>query len=347
VTNISAAATITLGLSDEHGGADITIQYVPTATISGRITNPSSPLPQPITLALVPTGAPAELLAGAGLRGASGHLLPDGGYEFIGVAPGSYTVKANSGQGVGRGLATPSTEPARWASADIAVNGQDLDVPLTLQRGVNISGRVVFEGAQPAPEELQALMFRLVPPGSGGMIQSNPGGRVGADGRFAFTDITPDAYSFVTQWTSPTASGKWSIKSSVANGGDAFDGPLMVNANVALDWTVTYTDKPPILTGSLSDTSGRAATNYYILAFPTDRKYWTPGSRRIRMMRPATDGAFTAKGLPPGEYFVAALTDLESGEWNDPAFLEQLVNSAATVMLREGETTRQDLQIAR
>ena len=49
--------------------------------------------------------------------------------------------------------------------------------------------------------------------------------------------------------------------------------------------------------------------------------------------------------MPPGEYFVAALTDLESGEWNDAAFLEQLVKTSATVNLKEGETTRQDLQI--
>jgi len=40
---------------------------------------------------------------------------------------------------------------------------------------------------------------------------------------------------------------------------------------------------------------------------------------------PATDGALSVKGLPPGEYFLAALADLETGEWNDPALLDQLV----------------------
>ena len=53
-----------------------------------------------------------------------------------------------------------------------SVNGQDLDVQLVLQRGVTINGSVVFEGAPPAPADLQTLVFRLVPPGSGGMIMN-------------------------------------------------------------------------------------------------------------------------------------------------------------------------------
>jgi hypothetical protein len=63
------------------------------------------------------------------------------------------------------------------------------------------------------------------------------------------------------------------------------------------------------------------------------------------MTRPATDGTFGVKALPPGEYFVVALTDLESGEWNDPTLLEQLVPSSARVTLRDGETTTQDFRI--
>lgn len=225
------------------------------------------------------------------------------------------------------------------------MSGHDLDVPLTLQPGVNINGRVVFEGSQPTPAELQALSFRLMPPGSGGMLLSSDGGRVDAEGRFGFTGITPDAYQFVTQWTSPGASGKWMIKSSTANGRESFEAPLRVNPNEPLEWTVTYTDKPATLSGVFQDRGGRAATDYYILVFSSDRKYWTPGSRRVRMTRPATDGAFSAKGLPAGEYFLAALTDLETGEWNDPTLLEQLVRSSVKVTLRDGETTTQDLRI--
>jgi uncharacterized protein (DUF2141 family) len=350
VTDIGAANTIALGLSEERNGADITIRFVTTATITGTITDPSGVLPQRLQVALVPAGAQTELLAGAGLRGSSTTPRPDGTYTFTGVAPGTYTVKASTfPAGGGRALTTPTGEPAKWAAADVAVNGRDIDVPLSLQRGVTINGRVVFEGsgAKPSAADLQTLMFRLVPPASGGQLLSTTGGRVDADGRFTFADIVPDVYQFITQWPSPTAGSTWTIKASVANGRDAFDAPLVVSANASLDWTVTYTDTPAVLSGVLVDRTGRAATDYYILVFPTDRRYWSAGAgfRRIRTARPATDGAFTAKGLPPGEYFVSALTDLESGEWNDPSFLEQLLSSSVKVTLREGETTRQDLRI--
>ena len=225
------------------------------------------------------------------------------------------------------------------------VSGQDLDIPLTLQPGVAINGRVVFEGSQATAAELQTLSFALVPPGSGGAAQTGGGGRVDAGGRFTFAGVTPDTYQFVTTWNAPGARDKWTIKASTANGREAFEAPLRVNSNETLDWTVTFTDKPTRLTGVLKDPGGRPATDYYILVFSSDRRYWTPGSRRVRMTRPATDGSYSVKGLPPGAYFLAAPTDLETGEWNDPMLLEQLAGSSAKVILRDGEMTTQDFRI--
>jgi hypothetical protein len=135
------------------------------------------------------------------------------------------------------------------------------------------------------------------------------------------------------------------MKSSTANGREAFEAPLRVNPSETIEWTVTYTDTPTTLTGALTDPGGRAATDYYILVFSSDRAHWTPGSRRVRMTRPATDGSYSVKGLPPGEYYLAAPADLETGEWNDPVLLEQLVQSSAKVTLRDGETTTRAFRI--
>lgn len=342
VTDIGAAPAIALGLSEERTGVDVAVQLVPSATISGRITSPMGPLPM-LTISVVPAGANAELLAGAGVRGLSTQPRADGSYVIAGVPPGAYTVKAIFGRGRG---AQPDLA-AVWAAADVNVTGLDLDVPLTLQPGIPITGRVVFDGAtRPTPAELQTLSFRLMPPGSGGGLLYAPGaGRVDADGRFSFAGVPPDTYQFAMIWESPGAGDKWIVKASVANGRDAFEAPLRVLPNSPVDWTITFTDTPTSLTGVLQDRGGRAATDYYVLVFSGDRQYWTPGSRRVRMTRPGTDGAFTTKGLPAGEYLVAALTDLEPGEWNDPALLEQLVASAVRVTLRDGQVTTQNFRI--
>jgi uncharacterized protein (DUF2141 family) len=341
VTDIGSAPAIALGLSEERTGIDVVVQLVPSATISGRVISPGGPMPS-ISIAVIPAGASAGLLAGAGVRPLSTQPRADGTYVIAGVPPGAYTVKTIFGRGRG---AQPDVATV-WAAADVTVTGLDLDVPLTLQPGIPIAGRVVFEGAQPTPAELQTLSFSLMPPGSGGaMLYSPGGGRVDAEGRFAFAGVPPDTYQFVMTWNTPGAGGKWSVKSSIANGRDAFEAPLRVTPNAPVDWTITLTDKPTTLGGVLQDRSGRAAVDYFVLVFSADRQHWMPGSRRVQMTRPATDGAFSAKGLPPGEYFVAALTDLEPGEWNDPALLEQLVGSAVKVTLSDGQVTTQDFRI--
>jgi hypothetical protein len=340
-TDIGAASIVTIGLGEERSGIDIAIQLVPTAKLSGMITASSGALPAMLSARLVPAGPQTDLLAGAGLRGMSAQVQADGRYAFTGVAPGSYTVKALVGWGR-RGAAPVA--PAQWASADVQVAGEDLAVDLTLQPGVPVRGRLVFEGSQPTPSELQSLSFSLVPPAAG-LAPVPGGGRVGADARFTFENVIPDAYRFTTTWSAPGAGEKWTIKSAIANGREALDAPLRVIANEPVDWTITFTDTPATLTGALLNPSGRAATEYYILVFSADRSHWTPGSRRIRMTRPATDGTFTIKGLPPGEYFLAAPLDLETGEWNDPALLAGLAPASVKVTLREGETTTQNYRM--
>jgi hypothetical protein len=285
------------------------------------------------------------LLAGAGLRGASAQVGPDGSYAFTGVAPGLYTIKARAGQGAGRGGAS-TAGPTVWAAADVNVSGQDLSVPLILQPSINVAGHVVFEGSQPSPAELQAMSFRLLATAAGGQLQSFGGGQVGPDGGFTFSGLTPDSYRFFLTW--PGSTNKWTMASATANGRESFDAPFVVlpaESNGGVDLTITFTDTPTGVRGTFQDRNGRAATDYYVLAFPADRQYWKPGSRRIRMMRPGTDGAFSATGLSAGDYLLAALTDLEPGEWNDPQLLEQLAASAIKITLRAGQITTQDIRI--
>ena len=84
-----------------------------------------------------------------------------------------------------------------------------------------------------------------------------------------------------------------------------------------------------------------------MIVFPAARSLWTPGSRRVQAVRPGTDGAFAVTPLPAGEYLMAAVTDVEPGQWNDPSFLDQLAAAAVRVVVTDGQQTRQDLRIVR
>jgi hypothetical protein len=59
-----------------------------------------------------------------------------------------------------------------------------------------------------------------------------------------------------------------------------------------------------------------------------------------------SDGRFTITGLPAGEYYIAALTDLNASEMYEPSFLASIVPAAITVTLGDGEKKVQDLKLA-
>jgi hypothetical protein len=93
------------------------------------------------------------------------------------------------------------------------------------------------------------------------------------------------------------------------------------------------------------DAAGRPMPEVYILVFSADRAFWTPQSRRIASKRPGSDGRYSVSNLPPGTYLLAAVTDVEPGQWFDPAYLQQLMPSAIRFTIGEGEKKVQDLRL--
>jgi hypothetical protein len=63
-------------------------------------------------------------------------------------------------------------------------------------------------------------------------------------------------------------------------------------------------------------------------------------------VRPGVDGTFIVRDLPPGEYFMSALTDVEDDQWNNPAFLADLAShQPIKITLGEGENKVQDVRV--
>ena len=75
-----------------------------------------------------------------------------------------------------------------------------------------------------------------------------------------------------------------------------------------------------------------------MLAFSTDRALWTTAPRRVSgAARLSSDGRYRISGLPPGEYYLAAMTDFDPAQLDDPSFLESLIPRAVKVVIGEGE----------
>jgi hypothetical protein len=145
---------------------------------------------------------------------------------------------------------------------------------------------------------------------------------------------------------SPADDRRWFVRSIVHDGREIGDAWFDLGDRDLNDVVITLTDRAATLAGTLTGAAGGAAPDYFIIVFPTERDRWYVGSRRIRAVRPATDGAFSVTGLSAGDYNLAAVTDVDQNQWFDPAFLDQLIPTAIKVTLVEGETRTQNLRIA-
>jgi hypothetical protein len=101
------------------------------------------------------------------------------------------------------------------------------------------------------------------------------------------------------------------------------------------------------VSGALLDANGQPAPQLYVFMFSTDRAHWTNGARRIRSVRATDAGRYEIGGLPPGEYYVCALTELDTMLRFQPEYLEQLIGASIKITLADGEKKIQNLRLAR
>jgi len=132
----------------------------------------------------------------------------------------------------------------------------------------------------------------------------------------------------------------------LANGVDVLDFPFIVEPGAQVpSVTIQFGDKSTELKGTLTGSDGSPTSDYSVVVFPDDQRYWIPHARRMRSTRPATDGTFSTTGLPPGEYRIAAVTDVETGEWLNPDFLRELVPASISFRLADGRPATQDIRV--
>jgi hypothetical protein len=95
----------------------------------------------------------------------------------------------------------------------------------------------------------------------------------------------------------------------------------------------------------VADPSGTALSDYTVIVFPADERRWVPESRFIAAERPDQTGRVRIRGLPPGDYLVAAVEWVEEGQWLDPQFLERLRPLATKAALEPGQTAAVQLKL--
>ncbi|MFL6194328.1 MAG: carboxypeptidase regulatory-like domain-containing protein [Thermoanaerobaculia bacterium] len=150
--------------------AGVLLVLTPGASVEGRVVSPDG---APVPAAEVSVAAPS-----AGGRGGFSMLRAttdgDGGYRIEGIPPGPHTLEARA-------------EGYRRAARDVEVTGEVRGVDLTLERGLEVSGRVVDDAGNPIP----SVQIDLI---AGRNYFDGQRGLTGPDGAFRLAGVQDGTY---------------------------------------------------------------------------------------------------------------------------------------------------------
>jgi hypothetical protein len=358
---------VTLKSGEEHGAADIQVQPVRSARVSGTIAAGAAPV-STTAVRLVPAGNDPLVES---IETAATVTDAAGGFTFPAVPPGDYVIRVlrlprpsievdegpqtivspSAGTvmisgGVRTSNAPPPpppipTDATLCAQVPLSVSGRDVsDLVIPLTPAPRISGRVEFEGTSDKPSSSSVIGIRILLSPADGSRLNDPTltlqtGHPDESAEFTTYGVPPGQY--VVSIAGVPAG--WTLKGVVYQGRDLADTPLDLETKDISGVVITFTDRPPAIVGVVQGPRG-PDPDAVVLAYPTDPNAWAmSGSvpRRLRTARADAAGAYSVTGLPPGEYYVIAVREDTIGDWQDPTLLQALARYAQQVQLVEGD----------
>jgi hypothetical protein len=346
-TLASNAEPITVGPGEERAGVDVTLRIVPASTVSGTIVPPPGVTSRDIRFEVFWSDPERT---SSSLVNTSAGVADDWTFHARGLRPGRYVVTAHV---QAASLATtPGAPPATtlwWAEEPIVIDGHDIpDLTLTLQPGIIVSGRVQFSPSAPDAATLARVRIGLNAVVADGRVSvNNAAASIDATGRFTIGGVTPGRYRFELRSVGgPPAADAWWLESAVVNDRNAADAPIEIEATGSAEPLLTITNGPRSqLSGTVRTAAGETLRDATVILFSTDRAYWPAPSRRVMWAQPGVDGSFTLANVVSGDYFVAALGQVERNQWLDATFLDGLATGATRVTVREGEKATVQLTV--
>lgn len=326
VTAVTEAGRVAVGAGQEQTGIDFSLVLVPTARVRGVVAAPGAGAAVRARVMLLPDEAGGALRAPGYRAGTDADMT----FTIETVPPGRYVAVANAGGG--------RDAAPLFARQSVTVSGTDIEgLVLTLTAGATLSGVVRFEGVGAPVESTQTVSVGLL-----AFDQSMAGtenARVNPDGTFRLGNIPPGRHALRVR----TPKG-WTVKAATLDGRDVGDEVF------DLKGAQTIAGVEIVLSGRAAQIAGVVkadgdATGTTVIVFPADSARWVPQSRSILTAQVDRDGRYTVDGLSAGEYLIAAIEDVEQGEWFDPAFLQAISGGAARVALDEGSRETKDLTL--
>ncbi len=334
-TAADQAQIVTLRAGEVRTGIDVVSQLARVSRISGIVLGEGGRSERAGLIGIVnlTTGSlyssPGAVRADAEGRFAT-PPMPAGRYQFFGrLTP----------PGVPNGSSRDW-----WLSTDVELGEQDASgVTLQFQPGAAVIGQIELGGTRAQTFARDRVRVSLVPVDSLANEAMPPAAvSIDASGRFTFASVAPGRYRLAL-----SGLGAWAAESATHAGRNWLDESIELKPEESVsDVVVTLSDRATEIAGTLFDQLGRPAPEYAVVVYPVEAALRTSAPRRSSgLVRLGTDGSYSITGLPPGDYFLAAVTDLDPTQLNDPAFLEAMSAAAIRITLADGERKRQDIRL--
>ena len=321
------AQRLTLAAGQEVSDLVMALRPMRATRVSGTATTSDG---RPMTgqiMAMVTGGFGFNMTSG-------GPIRPDGTFTLTGLAPGEYTLRAQT-------FGAPGSDP-EIATVKITATGDDItDVHIVATRPSVATGRIVVDpaaaAALPTGLRLMALPIDLSAMQMGGFQPA----RMNDDGTFELKS-GPGRMRI-----NAIGAAGWSVRSVRWNASDVTDTGIEFKAGEDVSGIeIELTNKLTVISGLVTNARGEPQSDYTAVAFAQDRDKWQVVGRYQMTGRPDQDGRFKISGLPPGDYYVVALDKVDPGQATDPEFLDAIRTKATAITVREGETKTLDLRIS-
>jgi hypothetical protein len=322
-------------------GVDLLFRPERGYRIAGRVTHPDG-RPARVSVVL----ATSDRSGAIDLGQVVGQTDADGSFTFGNVAPGEYVVQTGpmrGAQGTVRTLAAGSSE---FGAAFVTVrDGDPAPIEVGLKPATTLAGRITYEGPQPSASQSLPMTIRPVDrdmnPRTTVLLPGFSGNR---NGTFELGGLFGQAYLAAR---SPRP--EWYVKSIMVNGQDILDTPYDFGSGRTIAGAeIVVSSMTATASGRVTDERLAPARDSTVVIFPASRDKWASGSQWVKTARPVQDATFRIPGMPPGEYWIAAIDRIDEGATaSEPGLLDSLSFRATRISLNEGQTQDVTLRLIR
>jgi len=316
-----AATPLVVQPAADITGMDVPVKRTRTFSVSGKIDKGRTE--NGYSGYLVPEtafGLPAPL-AGGQLR-----FDDSGSFKTDGIQPGSYVIRVTDAKGM-------------IAAQHVEVTDSDVDgLSLAFPDVVTVRGRVTVAGKQDA--DLSGVFLRLSPedPTLAGRALRT---RVAKDGDFQFQGVIAGTYFFVASelpdgsYLAGLTLGRQTVR----------DFTVQVSANSTL--AVTLATDGGTVSGSVhksgdSDAGKPALPPSTVVLI---RDPMLPHGAGTIYLSPGEDGRYSVSAVPPGDYMVFAVQEMNNALWTIPEFVGRVRSQGKALHVDSGGSSSVELTL--